>query len=94
MIFLCGLIVGVALSIIVGIMVDNCGRSKAENDCTGSGEKNTIEEIRSDIEKQIERDFKYAETERVKVPCHYGIANGLQCALRIIDNHTKELGGE
>ena len=44
-----------------------------------------LDDIKAEIEKQIERDFSYAETEEYKVPCHYGTANGLQVALRIID---------
>ena len=47
-----------------------------------------IEDIRTEIEKQIERDFAYAKTEEHKVPCHYGTANGLQVALKIINKHT------
>lgn len=53
-----------------------------------------IERICTDIETQIQRDFKYSEIETVKVPCHYGIANGLQCALKTIDNHVKAEGEE
>lgn len=54
-----------------------------------------IEGIKAEIEKQIERDFAFAENENVKVPCHYGTANGLQVALRIIDGVIdKHIGGE
>ena len=49
-----------------------------------------IEDIKAEIEKQIERDFAYAEIEEHKVTCHYGTANGLQVAIRIID---KYIGG-
>ncbi len=48
-----------------------------------------LDEIKAEIEKQIERDFAFAETETLKVPCHYGTANGLQVAVRIIDSHRK-----
>ena len=48
-----------------------------------------LDEVKANIEKQIERDFEYAETETLKVPCHYGIANGLQNAIRFLDNIGK-----
>lgn len=48
-----------------------------------------LDEVKAEIEKQIERDFAFAETETLKVPCHYGIANGLQVAVRILDNIDK-----
>ena len=49
-----------------------------------------IGDIKAEIEKQIERDFAFAETEELKVACHYGTANGLQVALRIIDGVVDE----
>lgn len=49
--------------------------------------RQAIEDIRAEIEEQIERDFRFAETEDHKVPCHYGTANGLQVALSIIERH-------
>ena len=48
-----------------------------------------LDEIKAIMEKQIERDFAFAETETLKVPCHYGTANGLQVAVRILDNIGK-----
>ena len=45
-----------------------------------------LDQVRAKIEKQIERDFAFAETETQKVPYHYGIATGLQNAIRIIDS--------
>ena len=48
-----------------------------------------LDDVKAEIEKQIERDFAFAETETLKVPCHYGIANGLQNAIRFIDNIWK-----
>lgn len=48
-----------------------------------------LDDVKAEIEKQIERDFVFAETETLKVPCHYGIANGLQVAVRILDNIGK-----
>lgn len=54
--------------------------------------RQAIEDIREEIEEQIERDFRFAETEDHKVPCHYGTANGLQVALSIIDRHTSRKG--
>ena len=48
-----------------------------------------LDDIKAKIEKQIERDFAFAETETLKVPCHYGIANGLQNAIRFLDNIGK-----
>lgn len=54
------------------------GKRKAERDF--------VLKIKADIEMQIERDFKFSETESVKVPLHYGTANGLQVALHIIDS--------
>ena len=48
-----------------------------------------LDEIRAEIEEQIERDFVFAKTEEVKVPVHYGTANGLQVAARIIDKYRK-----
>lgn len=48
-----------------------------------------LDEIKAEIEKQIERDFDFAETETLKVPCHYGTANGLQVAVRIIESHKR-----
>lgn len=50
-----------------------------------------LDEIKAEIEKQIERDFAFAETETLKVPCHYGTANGLQVAVRIIDSYKSEV---
>lgn len=50
----------------------------------------TLDKIRAEIEEQIERDFAFAKTEEVKVPVHYGTANGLQVAVRIIDKYKKE----
>lgn len=49
-----------------------------------------LDDVRAEIEKQIKRDFAFAETETLKVPCHYGIANGLQNAIRFFDNIGKE----
>lgn len=49
-----------------------------------------LDDVKAEIEKQIERDFAFAETETLKVPCHYGIANGLQNAIRFFDNIGKE----
>lgn len=54
------------------------------------GRKALIDEVKAEIEKQIERDFAFAETETLKVPCHYGIANGLQNAIRFLENIGKE----
>lgn len=48
-----------------------------------------LDSVKAEIEKQIERDFAFAETETLKVPCHYGIANGLQNAIRFLDNIGK-----
>lgn len=48
-----------------------------------------LDDVRAEIEKQIKRDFAFAETETLKVPCHYGIANGLQNAIRFLDNISK-----
>ena len=48
-----------------------------------------LDDVKAEIEKQIERDFAFAETETLKVPCHYGIANGLQNAIRFLDNIWK-----
>lgn len=45
-----------------------------------------LDDVKAEIEKQIKRDFAFAETETFKVPCHYGIANGLQNAIRFLDN--------
>ena len=54
-----------------------------------------LDDVKANIEKQIKRDFAYAETETLKVPCHYGIANGLQNAIRFLDNIGKaEKDGE
>ena len=50
----------------------------------------TLDSVKAEIEKQIKRDFAFAETETLKVPCHYGIANGLQNAIRFLDNIGKE----
>ena len=49
-----------------------------------------LDDVKAEIEKQIERDFAFVETETLKVPCHYGIANGLQNAIRFLDNMSKE----
>ena len=49
-----------------------------------------LDDVKAEMEKQIERDFAYAETEVFKVPCHLGTANGLQVAVRILDNIGKE----
>lgn len=48
-----------------------------------------LDDVKAEIEKQIKRDFSFAETETLKVPCHYGIANGLQNAIRFLDNIGK-----
>ena len=48
-----------------------------------------LDDVKAEIEKQIERDFAFSETETLKVPCHYGIANGLQNAIRFLDNIGK-----
>ena len=48
-----------------------------------------LNDVKAEIEKQIERDFAFSETETLKVPCHYGIANGLQNAIRFLDNIGK-----
>ena len=48
-----------------------------------------LDDVKAIMEKQIERDFAFAETETFKVPCHYGTANGLQVAVRILDNIGK-----
>ena len=53
-----------------------------------------LDDVKAEIEKQIERDFAFSETETLKVPCHYGIANGLQNAIRFLDNIGKDKGGE
>ena len=45
-----------------------------------------LDTVKARIEKQIERDFAFAKTETLKVPCHYGIANGLQNALLILES--------
>lgn len=60
------------------------GRSDAE-----ALEDVRLKKIRKDIEKQIERDFAFSKTEKIKAPVHYGTANGLQVAIRIIDSYTK-----
>lgn len=49
-----------------------------------------LDDIKAEMEKQIERDFAFAETETLKVPCHYGIANGYQNAIRLLDNIGKK----
>lgn len=49
-----------------------------------------LDDVKAIMEKQIERDFAFAETETLKVPCHYGTANGLQVAVRILDNIGKK----
>ncbi len=54
------------------------------------GNGTPLDDVKAEIEKQIERDFTFAETETLKVPCHYGIANGLQNAIRFLDNIGKE----
>lgn len=48
-----------------------------------------LDDVKAKIEKQIERDFAFAEIETVKVPYHYGIANGLQNAIGFLDNISK-----
>ena len=48
-----------------------------------------LDDVKAEMEKQIKRDFAFAETETLKVPCHYGTANGLQVAVRILDNIGK-----
>ena len=48
-----------------------------------------LDSVKAEIEKQIERDFAFAEMETLKVPYHYGIANGLQNAIRFLDNIGK-----
>ncbi len=48
-----------------------------------------LDDVKAIMEKQIERDFAFAETETLKVPCHYGTANGLQVAVRILENIGK-----
>lgn len=53
----------------------------------GTPLEEVFEDIKGEIEKQIKRDFLYAENEQHFVPCHYGTANGLQVAMRIIDSH-------
>ena len=53
-----------------------------------------IEDIKAEIEKQIERDHTYAMGETAVVKAHDGSANGLQVAIRIIDRHVNELRGE
>ena len=58
------------------------GRSDAE-----ALEDVRLKKIREDIEKQIERDFVFAKTERIKAPVHQGTANGLQVAIKIIDSY-------
>lgn len=45
-----------------------------------------LDDVKAEIEKQIESDFAFSKIESLNVPCHYGIANGLQNAIRIIDN--------
>jgi hypothetical protein len=49
-----------------------------------------LDDVKAEIEKQIERDFAFSETETLKVPCHYGIANGLQNAIRFLDSIESE----
>ena len=49
-----------------------------------------LDKIRAEIEEQIERDFAFAKTEEVKMPVHYGTANGLQVAVRITDKYRGE----
>lgn len=44
-----------------------------------------LDDVKEKMEKEIVRDFAFAKTESYTVPCHYGIANGLQIAVRIID---------
>ena len=53
------------------------------------GNGTPLDDVKAEIEKQIERDFAFSETETLKVPCHYGIANGLQNAIRFLDNIGK-----
>ena len=53
------------------------------------GRRTLINDVKAEIEKQIKRDFAFSETETLKVPCHYGTANGLQVALRILENIGK-----
>lgn len=48
-----------------------------------------LDDVKAEMEKQIERDLSYSETEVFKVPCHLGTANGLQVAVRILDNIGK-----
>lgn len=52
-------------------------------------QNDVFDKIRAEVEEQIERDFAFAKTEEVKVPVHYGTANGLQVAARIIDKYRK-----
>lgn len=55
----------------------------------GRSDSDTLDKIQAEIEEQIERDFAFAKTEEVKVPVHYGTANGLQVAVRIINKYRK-----
>lgn len=48
-----------------------------------------LDDVKAIMEKQIEGDFAFSETETFKVPCHYGTANGLQVAVRILENIGK-----
>jgi len=54
------------------------------------GRKALIDDLKAEMEKQIERDFAFAETETLKVPYHYGSAGGLQVAVKMLDNISKD----
>ena len=49
-----------------------------------------LDSIKAEMEKQIERDFDYSKTETLKVPYHYGSAGGLQVAVKMLDNISKD----
>ena len=63
------------------------------HDCGEAKWLKYIEDIKAEIEKQIERDHIYAIGETAVVKAHDGIVNGLQVAIRIIDRNVNELRG-
>lgn len=44
-----------------------------------------LDDVKAELEKHIERDLAFAKIESLEVPCHYGIANGIQVAVRLLD---------
>ena len=54
------------------------------------GRKALVKVTKEALEKQIKRDFEYAKNETLKVPLHYGIANGYQNAIALLNNINGE----